>query len=143
MRDRAEALLTVINDILDFSKLEAGKVELEAIDFDLVEVVESAVDAARAEGRGEGTRARRRRSTRRTPRGLRGDPTRIRQILLNLVGNAIKFTERGTVGVRHRARRETEQAVPSSASRSRTPASAFPRTCKPACSRSSRRPTVR
>lgn len=98
VRDSAEALLSVINDILDISKLEAGKVELEAIDFDLVDVVESAVGllgpAANKKGIELGVliepaaRA-----------GFRGDPTRVRQVLLNLVGNAVKFTEHGGVSV--------------------------------------------
>jgi PAS domain S-box-containing protein len=98
VRDSAEALLGIINDILDISKLEAGKVELEAIDFDLVDTVESAVGllGPRANEKGvelgvliePATRA-----------GFRGDPARLRQVLLNLVGNAVKFTERGSVSV--------------------------------------------
>jgi PAS domain S-box-containing protein len=96
--DSAEALLTVINDILDISKLEAGKVEIEAIDFDLVDTVESALTllGRRANEKGldlavlivPAARA-----------GVRGDPARLRQILLNLVGNAVKFTDRGGVSV--------------------------------------------
>ena len=89
VRDSAEALLTVINDILDISKLEAGKIELEAIDFDLVDTVESAVGLLGPKANEKGielgvlieSAAR---------GGFRGDPTRLRQILLNLVGNAVK-----------------------------------------------------
>jgi PAS domain S-box-containing protein len=98
VHDSAEALLTLINDILDVSKLEAGKVELEAIDFDLAEVVEAAVGLFRPKAREKGIdlqlaidpvgRC-----------GFCGDPTRLRQVLLNLVGNAIKFTEQGSVSV--------------------------------------------
>jgi PAS domain S-box-containing protein len=98
VRDSAEALLSVINDILDISKLEAGKVELEVIDFDLVDVVESAVGLLGPTANKKGielgvliepaARA-----------GFRGDPTRVRQVLLNLVGNAVKFTEHGGVSV--------------------------------------------
>jgi PAS domain S-box-containing protein len=98
VRDSAEALLTVINDILDISKLEAGKVELEAIDFDLVDTVEAAVGLFGPQANAKGielgvliepaARA-----------GFRGDPTRLRQILLNLVGNAVKFTDQGGVSV--------------------------------------------
>lgn len=98
VRDSAEALLTVINDILDISKLEAGKIELEAIDFDLVDTVESAVGLFGPKANEKGielgvliepaARA-----------GFRGDPTRLRQILLNLVGNAVKFTDQGSVAV--------------------------------------------
>jgi signal transduction histidine kinase/CheY-like chemotaxis protein len=98
----AEALLQIINDILDFSKVEAGKLELENIEFGLRETVEQAVDicAARAHAKGLelicavdlGVPAR-----------VRGDPMRLRQILINLVGNAIKFTEQGEVQVRVQA----------------------------------------
>lgn len=98
VRDSAEALLTVINDILDISKLEAGRVELEQIDFDLVDLVEGAVGLL-------APRAREKRidvSTFIDPAarfGFRGDPNRLRQVVLNLVGNAIKFTETGGVTV--------------------------------------------
>ena len=98
VRESAEALLTVINDILDISKLESGKVDLEAIDFDLVDIVESAVSlmGPRASDKSvelslfidPSARA-----------GFHGDPTRLRQVLINLVGNAIKFTETGSVSV--------------------------------------------
>ena len=104
VRLSAEALLGIINDILDVSKLEAGKVGLEAIDFDLAELVEGAVELLAARGREKGLEisviieevAR---------RPLRGDPTRLRQILLNLLSNAIKFTEEGSVTVEVKAAR--------------------------------------
>ena len=97
-RDSAEALLAIINDVLDISKLEAGRVDLETLDFDLTDLVEAAtaVLAVRAAEKNIGL------STYvdpALPAGLRGDPLRIRQVLLNLVGNAVKFTERGSVGV--------------------------------------------
>ena len=98
VRDSAEALLTVINDILDVSKLEAGRVDLEEIDFDLVDVVEGAVSLLGPKAHEKGielavfidptARA-----------GFHGDPTRVRQVLLNLVGNAVKFTDSGGVSV--------------------------------------------
>ncbi|HYZ43003.1 MAG TPA: ATP-binding protein, partial [Stellaceae bacterium] len=98
VRDSAEALLALINDILDVSKLEVGKVDLETMDFDLLDMVESAVAllAPKAnEKRIElGVFVEPAASG-----GFRGDPTRLRQILLNLVGNAVKFTERGGVSV--------------------------------------------
>src|SRR5438270_2122688 len=99
VRDRAEALLSVINDILDVSKLEAGRVELEEIDFKRVEVVESAVMllAPKAAEKGLDLGAL---IDPAVPRGWRGDPTRIRQVLLNLVSNGIKFTDTGSVGAR-------------------------------------------
>src|SRR6266481_795735 len=98
VRDSAEALLTVINDILDISKLEAGKIELEAIDFDLVDAVEGAVGLFGPKAHEKGIDlsvfvAPEARS------GFRGDPTRLRQVLLNLINNAVKFTEKGSVAV--------------------------------------------
>jgi signal transduction histidine kinase/CheY-like chemotaxis protein len=109
VRDSGESLLAIVNDILDISKLEAGKFELESIDFNLVNTVESAIQlmANRAlekqidlgvfiapEARGV----------------YRGDPTRLRQVLLNLLGNAIKFTEKGGVAVQVLVHRITDPA---------------------------------
>jgi signal transduction histidine kinase/CheY-like chemotaxis protein len=93
------ALLQIINDILDFSKVEAGKLELECIEFGLRETVEQAIEicAARAHAKGlelacdVGLDV---------PAKVRSDPMRLRQILINLVGNAIKFTDAGEVIVR-------------------------------------------
>src|SRR5262245_60756860 len=97
-RSSAEALLHIINDILDFSKIEAGKLELEAIDFDLYATVEEAVGllAEKASVKGLELICH---IEAQPPCWLRGDPGRLRQILLNLAGNAIKFTERGEVVV--------------------------------------------
>ena len=98
IRDSGDALLTIINDILDFSKIEAGRMEVEHQPFDLRECVESALDlvAARAAEKRldiayvfEGE----------VPVALTGDVTRLRQILLNLLSNALKFTETGEVVV--------------------------------------------
>jgi signal transduction histidine kinase/CheY-like chemotaxis protein len=94
----AKTLLTVIGDVLDFSKIEAGKMELEELVFDPVEVVDTVVRlfAERAEGKGielvykVGDTV---------PRELQGDANRLRQVLVNLVGNAIKFTTSGEVVV--------------------------------------------
>jgi signal transduction histidine kinase/DNA-binding LytR/AlgR family response regulator len=94
-----EALLTILNDILDFSKMEAGRLELANVDFDLEAAVGSVTTLM-------GPRAREKGVALETifgadmPRLLRGDAGRLRQVLLNLVGNAIKFTDRGTVTVR-------------------------------------------
>ncbi len=93
------ALLKIINDILDFSKIEAGKMELEHIDFDLRQVVEEAVDMFTEQAQRKGLElfcaipAD-------LPTAVQGDPGRLRQVLINLLGNAIKFTDRGEVGVR-------------------------------------------
>lgn len=94
-----ESLLAVINDILDFSKIEAGKLQLEQIDFDLQETVEESVElfAASAQRKGLELTCHLSGSFQRT---LRGDPVRLRQTLLNLLGNAIKFTSQGAIHVR-------------------------------------------
>ncbi|HUI63368.1 MAG TPA: PAS domain S-box protein [Bacteroidota bacterium] len=98
IRTSGEALLTIVNDILDFSKVEAGKLELELIDFDLRTVLEEAIDliAERARGKGIGIYSD---FDDQFPQQLRGDPGRVRQILTNLLGNAVKFTERGEVEI--------------------------------------------
>jgi signal transduction histidine kinase/DNA-binding response OmpR family regulator/HPt (histidine-containing phosphotransfer) domain-containing protein len=99
IRHSAEALLEIINDILDFSKVEAGKLELERIDFGLRETVEQAVEicAARAHAKGLELICA---IDPEVPPKVSSDPTRLRQILINLVGNAIKFTDVGEVMVR-------------------------------------------
>ncbi len=113
IRQSGESLLTLINDILDFSKIEAGRVELEAEPFSLRECVESALNLLSAKAAekgldllydvGEGL-----------PTEVRGDVTRLRQILVNLIGNALKFTERGEIEV-------TVKALPADAAKSDQP----------------------
>jgi signal transduction histidine kinase/CheY-like chemotaxis protein/HPt (histidine-containing phosphotransfer) domain-containing protein len=100
----AELLLSVINDILDFSKSEAGRLTLEAIDCDLREIVEdvTALLAERAHRKGLELVCR---VDDEVPSAVRADPGRLRQVLTNLLGNAIKFTERGEVVVEVRATR--------------------------------------
>jgi PAS domain S-box-containing protein len=97
-KSSAEALLHIINDILDFSKIEAGKLELEAIDFDLFATVEEAVGLLAEKASVKGLELICHLDAQ-PPCWLRGDPGRLRQVLLNLAGNAIKFTERGEVVV--------------------------------------------
>ncbi len=96
IRHSAESLLHVINDILDFSKVEAGKLRVEMIPFDLAraaeEVAELLAHQAHAKGLEIGIRV-----APDVPAMLEGDPGRVRQVLLNLVGNAIKFTRSGHV----------------------------------------------
>jgi signal transduction histidine kinase/ABC-type sugar transport system substrate-binding protein/DNA-binding response OmpR family regulator len=98
IRNSGEALLTIINDILDFSKIEAGKMELERQPFELRECVESALDllASRAAEKGLDLAYL---VDEQTPAAIVGDMTRLRQIMVNLLGNAVKFTERGEVVV--------------------------------------------
>ena len=93
-----ETLLEIINDILDFSKIEAGKLELESVDFNLRTLVEDVFEmlAPRAHEKRVELAAR---LGPEVPTVVRGDPTRLRQVLTNLVGNAIKFTETGEVVV--------------------------------------------
>jgi signal transduction histidine kinase/ActR/RegA family two-component response regulator/HPt (histidine-containing phosphotransfer) domain-containing protein len=92
----AEALLQIIGDVLDFSKIEAGRLDIERVPFDLPEVVESVVTllSPRARDKGIGLTHR---VDADLPAVVLGDPVRCRQILLNLIGNAIKFTDRGGV----------------------------------------------
>jgi PAS domain S-box-containing protein len=99
IRTSAESLLTIINDILDFSKLEAGKFGLEQLDFSPADIVEDVVTlmAPRAFGKGLEIIAD---IDPAVGGAFSGDPTRIRQILLNLASNAVKFTERGFVCVK-------------------------------------------
>jgi two-component system, sensor histidine kinase and response regulator len=94
-----EALLNVLNDILDYSKIEAGKLELDSIDFDLRECVEQVMQLFAESAHQKGIELVCHVSDD-VPSGLQGDSGRLRQILTNLVGNAIKFTERGEVFVR-------------------------------------------
>jgi two-component system sensor histidine kinase/response regulator len=99
VRSSAESLLGIINDILDFSKIEAGRLELENVVFSLPDCIEGALEplAVRAQQKGlEVTWA----LQGDIPEFLMGDPTRLRQILINLAGNAIKFTKQGEVSVR-------------------------------------------
>tara|TARA_R110002110_G_scaffold33636_13_gene115302 strand:+ start:4155 stop:7163 length:3009 start_codon:yes stop_codon:yes gene_type:complete len=99
IRQSSSALLGIINDILDFSKIEAGRLDIEMLNIDPGEITKDVGDllALRAEEKGLHLAVD---IDPRLPRRLRGDPTRLRQILLNLGGNAIKFTESGTVSLR-------------------------------------------
>ena len=94
--DAADTLLTIINDILDFSKVEAGALDLEYLDIDLAEVVESAAELLMPKADEKGVELACSIAPE-VPRGVIGDPTRLKQVLLNLLNNAVKFTEKGEV----------------------------------------------
>jgi PAS domain S-box-containing protein len=107
VRDSGESLLALLNDILDFSKIEAGKLELETLDFDLRVLLDdfATMTALRAQDKGiEFICA----AAPDVPTYLRGDPGRLRQILNNLAGNAVKFTHKGEIAVRANLVSETE-----------------------------------
>ena len=95
----AASLLEIINDILDFSKIEAGKLELEHIEFALREIIEETIEILVLRARAKGLELRCEIAPS-VPTAVRGDPMRLRQVLINLAGNAIKFTEAGEVVVR-------------------------------------------
>jgi len=99
IHEASTSLLNVINDLLDFAKIEAGKVELERIDFELRHLAESALDSIRIQARRENVDVRLE-LDRDLPRYLRGDPTRLRQVLVNLLSNAAKFTAKGEIALR-------------------------------------------
>ncbi len=110
MRQSAQALLRIIDDILDFSKIDAGRMDIEALPFSLSELVAGTVETMLPQARqkhlalfadpsGAG------------PDRVIGDPTRVRQILFNLVGNAIKFTDRGFVRISTISRAEGDGSV--------------------------------
>ena len=98
IRGSSDNLLNIINEILDFSKIESGEMQLEEIDFNLTETVEQTIEVLANNAYSKGIEL----SCRVEPtitNNLRGDPTRLSQILLNLIGNAIKFTDRGGVSI--------------------------------------------
>ena len=105
VKSSSEALLVVINDILDFSKIEAGRIDLEALEFDLRDCLESALRtiSVRADEKGLELLCE---VAPEVPEVVKGDAGRLRQVVINLVGNAIKFTEVGEVALRVQARRE-------------------------------------
>jgi PAS domain S-box-containing protein len=109
-RSSAESLLGIINDILDLSKIEVGKLEIESLPFDLLQVTEETASmmAARAQEKGIDLIVR---CPPTVPRDVIGDPGRIRQVLANLVSNAIKFTPQGHVLINVEAQARTESEV--------------------------------
>jgi len=120
VKSSADSLLVIINDILDFSKIEAGKLDLECIPFALHRLLQESLKplALRGEAKGLGMHLD---LDPRVPAWVRGDPSRLRQVLVNLLGNALKFTERGEIrlgvapepgGLLHFSVRDTGIGIP-------------------------------
>ena len=106
IRSSAENLLTIINDILDFSRIEAGRLRIDDQDFNLREQIDQAVGLLRPRARARGLTLETELPPE-LPARLRGDASRVQQVLVNLLGNAVKFTERGGVTVTVRTRPAT------------------------------------
>jgi PAS domain S-box-containing protein len=104
----ADHLLNVINDILDFSKIEAGKLDLELVDFDLRDTLDDTVATLAMRAHKQGLELASHVAAE-VPDALTGDPHRLRQVIVNLLGNAIKFTERGEVVLRVEVRWKSEE----------------------------------
>lgn len=110
VKDSADSLLTLINDLLDFSKIEAGKLQMDVVEFEVRDFLAHTLRAFLPSARAKGLRFDW--STEENiPETLCGDPGRLRQILVNLVGNALKFTERGSVRVSVAADSKTKGEV--------------------------------
>ena len=103
VQESGEHMLTIINDILDISKIETGRLELEVAEFDLHETIERACVPAGLEAQEKGIQLEVQIDPQ-APRRVRGDAARLRQVLINLVSNAVKFTPEGSVAVRVRRR---------------------------------------
>lgn len=110
IQESAESLMTIINDILDFSKMEVGKLELEEIDFDLRTMLGSIADLAAIRIHEKNIELMMNVNSE-VPSLLKGDPGRLRQIIINLIGNAIKFTSEGEIVLAVDVERETEKRV--------------------------------
>ncbi len=110
VRNSGEALLTVINDILDFSKIETGKMEIQDIAFSPLTIVHDVVDLLKLSAQTKGLELKAV-VAESVPALVRGDPGRIRQVLTNLIGNAVKFTQAGGIEVRVNAIHDTASEI--------------------------------
>jgi PAS domain S-box-containing protein len=110
VKESGESLLTIINDILDFSKIEAGRLEIDSVPFDVREMIGQTLKTFAWQAQQRGLELTWEAASD-VPDRVAGDPARIRQILVNLVGNALKFTERGEIEVRVRRQTAGELAV--------------------------------
>jgi signal transduction histidine kinase/CheY-like chemotaxis protein/HPt (histidine-containing phosphotransfer) domain-containing protein len=110
LRRTASNLMVLINDILDLSKIEAGKLTLESIDFDLKEIAEEAMETVEAKARAKRLDLRMD-FEQALPTRVMGDSLRLRQVLINLLGNAVKFTESGSITLTVRRDSELKRAI--------------------------------
>jgi len=110
LRTSADSLLTLINDLLDFSRIETGKVDFETTGFELRTLISSAFDTMHHLAKQKGLKLSWE-CSQEVPEGLVSDPWRLRQVIVNLLGNAIKFTEHGSVGLRVGVESESVSAV--------------------------------
>lgn len=111
IKQASESLLTIINEILDFSKIEAGRLDIENIDFGLHETVKNVMNTFKFQACKKGVELSCHIAAD-VPETVKGDPTRIRQILLNLVGNAMKFTDKGIVSIELKNNGEGKKGSP-------------------------------
>jgi signal transduction histidine kinase/CheY-like chemotaxis protein len=112
IRQSGDNLLTIINEILDFSKIESGSLELEHLPFDLIPCIEEVLDLFAAPSAEKNIDLAYLYDSH-TPGAIIGDPTRLRQVLINLVGNALKFTEKGEVVVEVSSEKFAAENIPS------------------------------
>ena len=105
VRDSANHLMDVINDVLDISKIEAGKIEIDCVDFDIVELIQSILNTFTVHLKKQSLYLKFEKDET-TPRYVKGDPIKLKQILVNLLGNAIKFTKQGGITVEIAGKKE-------------------------------------
>lgn len=110
IKSSGEALLVILNDILDYSKIEAGKVTLESVEFSLEDVISTSIKSIAPTAHKKGLELTYYLEPN-VPLNVIGDPSRLRQVLLNLAGNALKFTSQGEVGITVSVERVTENRV--------------------------------
>jgi two-component system sensor histidine kinase/response regulator len=110
IKSSGEALLVILNDILDYSKIEAGKVTLESVDFSLEDVISTSIKSIAPSAHKKGLELTCYLEPN-VPLNVIGDPSRLRQVLLNLAGNALKFTSEGEVGIRVSVEKVSEARV--------------------------------